>query len=106
MQWHFFALYYRLNNGGIYLFQAKDDDEMNQWVAAVNGASSGEGTSGGRSQTLPASGESKEKKKGGFFTLKGKRYILNRIFQHTQFVYLYFSFMMSLSIGSFNGNCD
>lgn len=66
----------RLNNGGMYLFQARDDDEMSQWVSAINQAAGGEGPSGGaRSQTLPtgASGGEGKKEKKPFFTLKGKK---------------------------------
>ncbi|XP_059087816.1 spectrin beta chain-like isoform X3 [Tigriopus californicus] len=70
---HVFRL--KLNNGGMYLFQARDDDEMSQWVSAINQSAGGEGPSGGaRSQTLPtgASGGDGKKEKKPFFTLKGK----------------------------------
>ena len=67
---------FRLGNGGEYLFQAKDDDELGQWVSSINqNTGSGEAAGGAaKSQTMPASqqGEKKEKK-GGFFTLKGKK---------------------------------
>eukprot|EP00095_Tigriopus_kingsejongensis_P000631 maker-scaffold275_size226830-snap-gene-1.25 protein:Tk00631 transcript:maker-scaffold275_size226830-snap-gene-1.25-mRNA-1 annotation:"spectrin beta chain" len=70
---HVFRL--KLNNGGMYLFQAQNDEEMNQWVGAINESAGGEGPSGGaRSQTLPAgaSGDGKKEKKA-FFTLKGSK---------------------------------
>jgi len=67
----------RLSNGGEYLFQSHDDQELNAWVTAINSAAGGpEGAEGGRAQTLPASsasGSGESKKKGGFFTLKGKK---------------------------------
>ena len=70
------ASFFRLSNGGEYLFQSHDDGEMQAWVSAINSAagaaSAAEGAEGGRAQTLPASGEAK-KKSGGFFTLKGKK---------------------------------
>lgn len=65
----------KLANGADYLFQAKDDDEMNLWLQKLQSAV-GEGSSGpSRSQTLPAKGDSERKeehKKRGFFTLKKK----------------------------------
>jgi len=69
----------KLSNGGEYLFQSKDDEEMLQWVSAINQAS-GEDAAGAagssRAQTLPAGSAAEQKKKGGagFFTLKsGKK---------------------------------
>lgn len=66
----------KLVNGGEYLFQAKDDEEMTTWVQRVNAVAGDESTAGpSRSQTLPAKteGERKEeKKKRGFLTLKKK----------------------------------
>lgn len=66
----------RLTTGGEYLFQARDDEEMNQWIRGVQDISRSEASGAGpsRAQTLPASsGEKKdEPKKRGFFTLKKK----------------------------------
>ncbi|KAK0163457.1 hypothetical protein PV327_007135 [Microctonus hyperodae] len=56
--------------GADFLFQAKDDAEMNEWVAALNQAAqgtSGAGTS--RAHTLPAPTQA-ESKRRSFFTLK------------------------------------
>lgn len=70
---HVFRL--KLSNGGESLFQASDDDEMSQWVNAINTvADPGTGAGAGRAQTLPA-GERRpgdEPKKRSFFTLKKK----------------------------------
>ncbi len=76
----FFAIS-RLSNGGEYLFQSHDENEMQAWVNAINAAAGAaaaaaapEGAEGGRAQTLPATGSGEAKpKKGGFFTLKGKK---------------------------------
>jgi len=71
---HVFRL--KLSNGGEYLFQAKDDEEMNVWVgklqacATVAAAESSTGPS--RAQTMPAQATKEEPKKRGFFTLKKK----------------------------------
>ncbi|XP_045122381.1 spectrin beta chain-like isoform X4 [Portunus trituberculatus] len=64
----------RLVSGSEYLFQAKDEDELNTWVAALQVATSAEGSAGpSRSQTLPAGSEKKdEPKRRSFFTLKKK----------------------------------
>ena len=68
-------IFYRVTNGGECLFQASDDEEMSQWVGAINqvaeaGAS---GSGSGRAQTLPAGQRSgDEPKKRSFFTLKKK----------------------------------
>uniref|UniRef100_A0A4D5R949 Spectrin beta chain n=1 Tax=Scolopendra viridis TaxID=118503 RepID=A0A4D5R949_SCOVI len=72
---HVFRL--KVAGGAEYLFQAKDEDEMNVWVQKINVAvGEGEGSAGpSRSQTLPAKGESEKKeehKRRGFFTLKKK----------------------------------
>jgi hypothetical protein len=67
-----------LNNGGDYLFQASEEEEMTQWVNSINSvAESGASASGsGRAQTLPVGqGERRpgdEPKKRSFFTLKKK----------------------------------
>merc|ERR1711953_992364 len=70
---HVFRL--KLSNDGESLFQASDDDEMSQWVNAINTvADPGTGAGAGRAQTLPA-GERRpgdEPKKRSFFTLKKK----------------------------------
>lgn len=51
--------------------QAKDDDDMRNWVSALNSATEGAGPAS-RAQTLPAGVQDKasEPKKRGFFTLK------------------------------------
>lgn len=65
---------YRAITGAEYLYQAKDDSEMHQWVssldetcAALGGASAGQS-----SKTLPAASSEAEPKKRSFFTLKKK----------------------------------
>merc|ERR1712241_944282 len=71
---HVFRL--KCANGGESLFQASDDNEMDQWVNSINqvaeaGASGS--ASGGRAQTLPVGGaKGDEPKKRSFFTLKKK----------------------------------
>jgi len=70
---HVFRL--KLANCGEYLFQATSDEEMAQWVNAINQvAIQDEGAAGGagRSQTLPEPGRKDEPKKRSFFTLKKK----------------------------------
>jgi len=72
---HVFRL--KLPNGGEYLFQAKEDEEMNLWISKIQSTISDIETSPGpsRSQTMPAKGEGDKKdepKKRGFFTLKKK----------------------------------
>ncbi|XP_050732389.1 spectrin beta chain, non-erythrocytic 2-like isoform X2 [Eriocheir sinensis] len=64
----------RLVGGSEYLFQAKDEEELNMWVSALQVATSSEGSAGpSRSQTLPAGSEKKdEPKRRSFFTLKKK----------------------------------
>merc|ERR1712223_1309535 len=71
---HVFRL--KCANGGESLFQASDDNEMDQWVNSINqvaeaGAS---GSGSGRAQTLPAGQGPRgdEPKKRSFFTLKKK----------------------------------
>ncbi|XP_054154264.1 spectrin beta chain-like isoform X2 [Oppia nitens] len=72
---HVFRL--KLPNGAEYLFQAKEDDEMNLWINRIQSAITETETSPGpsRSQTMPAKGDDDRKdepKKRGFFTLKKK----------------------------------
>merc|ERR1712012_1376832 len=69
---HVFRL--KLENGGDYLFQASDDDQMNLWVDSINRKSQGGEESGqGKSQTLPPGSDKRdEPKKRSFFTLKKK----------------------------------
>ena len=67
----------RLENGGDYLFQAQDDDQMNLWVESINKQAQGQDEAAarpGKSQTLPPGSEKKDEKKGprSFFTLKKK----------------------------------
>lgn len=64
-------------NGAEYLFQAKGDAEMEQWVEKINSALESVQSPGpSRSQTMPAKGSSGDKKddhkKRGIFTLKKK----------------------------------
>uniref|UniRef100_A0A8C5M7R5 Spectrin beta chain n=1 Tax=Leptobrachium leishanense TaxID=445787 RepID=A0A8C5M7R5_9ANUR len=90
---HVFKL--RLNNGNEYLFQAKDDEEMNTWIQAITNAISPDKTevslstqstpASSRAQTLPASvtvttesspgkrEKDKEKDKEKRFSLFGKK---------------------------------
>jgi len=68
----------KLSNGGDFLFQCRDEDEMNSWMSKVNAASgaSNEPQSPGRASTLPSSVDtprSEEPKKRGFFTLGKKK---------------------------------
>ncbi|XP_075233827.1 spectrin beta chain-like [Lycorma delicatula] len=62
----------KLSNGAEYLFQAKDDDEMGQWVNVLTSVCKMQGSGGpSRSHTLPAPQERKdEPKRRSFFTLK------------------------------------
>ena len=64
----------RLANGGEYLFQAKDDEEMNVWVAKLQASTTAAVESAGssRAQTMPAQATKEEPKKRSFFTLKKK----------------------------------
>merc|ERR1712012_1151268 len=68
---HVFRL--KLENGGDYLFQASDDDQMNLWVDSINRQSQGQeeaGARAGKSQTLPPGSDEEPKKARSFFTLK------------------------------------
>lgn len=68
---HVFRL--KLSNGSMYLFQAKDDNEMDFWIRTVASVRdiTATPTSPSKSQTLPAdSGKKEESKKRSFFTLK------------------------------------
>ncbi|XP_063428451.1 spectrin beta chain-like isoform X4 [Mytilus trossulus] len=72
-----FVLRVHLPNGGEYLFQAKDEVEMEQWIQMISQGTGAEGTSRmpTKSQTLPARMETDKKeehKKKGIFTLKRK----------------------------------
>ncbi|KAK2182078.1 hypothetical protein NP493_368g02093 [Ridgeia piscesae] len=64
----------KLASGGDYLFQCKDDEEMNSWISKLNGAVGAE-ASPSRAQTLPASSDGKkdEPKRRSFFTLGKKK---------------------------------
>ena len=67
----------RLENGGDYLFQAQDDDQMILWVESINKQAQAQDEAAarpGKSQTLPPGSEKKDEKKGprSFFTLKKK----------------------------------
>merc|ERR1711997_179993 len=66
---HVFRL--KLQNGGDYLFQALDDEQMNLWVEAINRQAQGLEEGPGKSQTLPPGSDKKdEPKRRSFFTLK------------------------------------
>ena len=73
---HVFRL--KLANGAEYLFQAKEDPEMEQWIEKVNSAVESVHSPGpSRSQTMPATGsgearKDEKEKKRGIFTLKKK----------------------------------
>ncbi|XP_078593450.1 spectrin beta chain, non-erythrocytic 1-like isoform X45 [Branchiostoma floridae x Branchiostoma japonicum] len=71
----------KLANGGEYLFQAKDEDEMNFWIHKISSiADVGESKEPARAATYPptrgeagdSSPQAPERKKRGFFTLKKK----------------------------------
>jgi len=67
----------KLANGGEYLFQCHDSDEMNGWIDRISKATGGPSVEA-RTQTLPAatassSLERKEDKKRGLFTLGKKK---------------------------------
>ena len=78
MSYTFYKILYisRLSNGGDYLFQGKDDDEMTQWVNCINQQAARRAAGGEqKSQTLPAGsegGRKDEPKRRSFFTLKKK----------------------------------
>lgn len=65
---HVFRL--RLANGGDYLFQAHDDDEMTQWVNCINQVAMDDAGPSSKSQTLPSGEKKDEPKRRSFFTLK------------------------------------
>ena len=74
---HVFRL--KLANGAEFLFQAKEDPEMEQWIEKMNSAVESVHSPGpSRSQTMPATGseakkdKDKKDKKSGIFTLKKK----------------------------------
>merc|ERR1719225_57514 len=60
---HVFRL--KVTNGGECLFQASDDEEMSQWVGAINSVAEAgaSGSGSGRAQTLPAGQRSGEEPK-------------------------------------------
>jgi len=61
----------RLSNGGYYLFQAADEDQMNLWVNGINSQAAPQETETDKSRTLPPGSEKKdEPKRRSFFTLK------------------------------------
>eukprot|EP00096_Caligus_rogercresseyi_P005117 TRINITY_DN1_c1_g1_i5.p1 TRINITY_DN1_c1_g1~~TRINITY_DN1_c1_g1_i5.p1 ORF type:complete len:2388 (+),score=778.70 TRINITY_DN1_c1_g1_i5:189-7352(+) len=63
----------KLSNGGEYLFQAKDAEEMSQWVNSISIQAAAATPSGSemKSQTLPSGSDKKdEPKRRSFFTLK------------------------------------
>ncbi|KAI8116109.1 Spectrin beta chain [Lucilia cuprina] len=62
----------KLSNGGEFLLQAHDDNEMSQWVAALKAQCDSAAVAESRSQTLPATSQKDEPKRRSFFTLKKK----------------------------------
>merc|ERR1712226_124373 len=61
----------RLANGGFYLFQAADEEQMELWVNGINSQAQPQDVEGSKSQTLPPGSEKKdEPKRRSFFTLK------------------------------------
>jgi len=67
-----FDFFCRSQSGSDFLFQAKDDTEMNDWVSVLNQAAQGtSGASTSRAHTLPAPTQA-ETKRRSFFTLKKK----------------------------------
>jgi len=61
----------RLANGGFYLFQAADEEQMELWVNGINSQAQPQEVEGSKSQTLPPGSEKKdEPKRRSFFTLK------------------------------------
>merc|ERR1712130_223606 len=61
----------RLANGGFYLFQAADEEQMELWVNGINNQAQPQDVEGSKSQTLPPGSEKKdEPKRRSFFTLK------------------------------------
>ncbi|VDP23499.1 unnamed protein product [Soboliphyme baturini] len=67
-----FVFSLKLPNGGEYLFQARDEEDMNRWIQHLNAViNSSESPGAGRAATLPTSQQSSGKKR--FFpTLKKK----------------------------------
>lgn len=68
----------KLSSGGEYLFQGKDDEEINLWVGRLNTGAGADSSSPTRAQTLPAgasrdSGRSDDSKRRSFFTLGKKK---------------------------------
>ncbi|XP_015783267.1 spectrin beta chain isoform X3 [Tetranychus urticae] len=61
----------KLPDGGEYLFEAANSEDLNSWINKINQCAREQQTSPGpsRSQTLPASAPKDEPKKRGFFTL-------------------------------------
>merc|ERR1711972_598092 len=61
----------RLANGGFYLFQAADEEQMELWVNGINNQAQPQDVEGSKSQALPPGSEKKdEPKRRSFFTLK------------------------------------
>merc|ERR1711910_189303 len=58
---HVFRL--KLQNGGDYLFQAVDDEQMQLWVEAINRQAQGLEETPGKSQTLPPGSDKKDEPK-------------------------------------------
>ncbi|BFZ11613.1 hypothetical protein BsWGS_14652 [Bradybaena similaris] len=70
-----FVFELRLLNGSKYLFQAKDEMEMEMWIGRINIATGGDGAAASqalKTRSLPARVEREEPKKRSFFTLKKK----------------------------------
>lgn len=66
----------KLGSGAEYLFNARDEDEMNNWIERINAAAGSDAASSlSRAQTMPASSEGRreEPKRRSFFTLGKKK---------------------------------
>ena len=70
------VLLFEQDTGIQFLFQAKDDNEMNLWIEKISSVLESDGqAASSRSQTMPAGPSGKKedpKKKGGMFTMKKK----------------------------------
>jgi len=69
----------KLATGGEFLFQGKDEAEMNSWIGKMNACSGTDSSSPSRAMTLPtgssssAGGKGDDSKRRSFFTLGKKK---------------------------------
>jgi spectrin beta len=67
----------KLSTGGEFLFQAKDEEEMNAWIGKFNLSSGVESSSPTRAQTLPSSSKEmsrdEPKRRTGIFAFGKKK---------------------------------